>query len=488
MSATETRPGNLMQGSGLELAAAIRSGETSSREVVNAHIALAQKVNPRVNAIVAERYEAARQEAEAADARVAAAAEDEDLPPFLGVPCTVKESFAVTGMPNCAGLVRLRDHRATEDATIVARIREAGAIPLGVTNLSQMTMWIESRNRLYGLTRNAYDPARTAGGSSGGEGAAVGSGMSPFGLGSDIGGSIRLPAFFNGVFGHKNSAGLVPATGHFPEADGNSFLLLGLGPLARRAEDLMPVLKAIAGPDGRDDRVVPMELGEPGDVDLDGLSVVLSEDTSYVPASRELRAARERAAAALAEQGAAVRRESLRSVRRALEYYIATLSSSSTADLGGMIFGEGPRPRLGRVAAGTPRRAGEHTWPMVLMLIGEALQGRLPKGRLSRAVEAGRALKKELTDVIGDGVLLHPPFARVAPRHGRTVGRYWLLTNPGLFNLTGLPATVVPLGLGRRGLPLGVQVAAAHGRDHVTIAVAQALERSLGGWVPPRPI
>src|SRR5205085_3851572 len=156
------------------------------------------------------------------------------------------------------------------------RLLDAGAILTGLTNTSELTMWIESHNHVYGRTRNAYDPSRTAGGSSGGEGASVGAGMAPIGLGSDIGGSIRLPAFFNGVFGHKHSAGLVPATGHFPAADGDSYLLLGLGPLARHAEDLLPVLRAIAGPDGHDDRVREIELGEPGDVDLAGMRVVIS--------------------------------------------------------------------------------------------------------------------------------------------------------------------------------------------------------------------
>ena len=135
------------------------------------------------------------------------------LPPLLGVPCTIKESIALRGMPNCAGLLSRREHHATETAPAAARLLAAGAIPLGVTNTSELTMWIESANYVYGRTRNAYDPARVAGGSSGGEGAAIGSGGSPIGLGSDIGGSIRLPAFFNGIFAHKPTPGLVPNTG-----------------------------------------------------------------------------------------------------------------------------------------------------------------------------------------------------------------------------------------------------------------------------------
>ena len=138
-------------------------------------------------------------------------------PPLLGVPCTIKESFAVAGMPHTSGSVARKDVIAEHSATAVAAARQAaGAIPLGVTNTSELTMWIESDNRVWGRTNNAYDATRTAGGSSGGEGAAIGSGFAPIGLGTDIGGSIRLPAFFNGVFGHKPSGCLVPITGHYP--------------------------------------------------------------------------------------------------------------------------------------------------------------------------------------------------------------------------------------------------------------------------------
>src|ERR1700704_1843694 len=220
MSTVAAAAGSLTERSALNLAAAIRTGKVSARDAVEAHIERLQAVQPRINAIAAERFGPAREEADAADRRVAEADDDEHLPPLLGVPCTVKESIALAGMPNCAGLLARRDHRATESAPTSARLLEAGAIPLGVTNTSEMTMWIESQNFVYGRTSNAYDPSRAAGGSSGGEGAAVGSGGSPIGLGSDIGGSIRIPAFFNGVFGHKATEWIVPNSGQFPTADG----------------------------------------------------------------------------------------------------------------------------------------------------------------------------------------------------------------------------------------------------------------------------
>jgi len=182
-------------------------------DVVGAHIELHRSLGGRINALVADRFESALEEAAAADALVASGG---DLPPLLGVPFTVKETIAVQGMPQSAGLVARRDFRSPLNAPAVERLVDAGAIPLGVTNTSELTLWIESDNRLYGRTNNPYDVARTAGGSSGGEGAAVGSGGSPFGLASDIAGSIRIPSLFCGVFGHKPSPGLVPNTGHYP--------------------------------------------------------------------------------------------------------------------------------------------------------------------------------------------------------------------------------------------------------------------------------
>jgi fatty acid amide hydrolase 2 len=476
-------PRSLTERSATELAGAIRRGEVSSAEVVEAHIEALERFAPRINAVVANRYAEARQEAVAADDAIASAG-DAELPPLLGVPCTIKESIAVAGMPNSAGVVARREHRSTETAPTAARLLDAGAILLGVTNTSELTLWVETDNRVYGRTNNPYDPARTAGGSSGGEGAAVGSGGSPIGLGADIGGSIRTPAFFNGVFGHKATPGVVPNTGQFPPATPGSSRLLATGPIARRAEDLMPVLRIIAGPDGQDEATRDIELGDPASVSLDGLSVLISEDASYRPASRELRAARERAAATLADGGARVQHVSMKSMRRAFELYVTALNEGAGE-------GTGVRSILTDSGADAPtiasflRRGSPHTFPTRMLIALEILAARLPAGRTRRLLAQGRAFAEEVVATIGDGVLLHPPHPRVAPRHGTITLRPLAITPVVIFNLAGVPATQVPLGLNARGLPLGVQVAAGPDRDHVSIAVAIELERALGGWVPP---
>ncbi|MDX6683688.1 MAG: aspartyl-tRNA(Asn)/glutamyl-tRNA(Gln) amidotransferase subunit [Solirubrobacteraceae bacterium] len=473
----------LTKRSAIDLARAIRTGETSSREVVEAHIEQQQRTHARINAVVVDRYDAAREDADDADARVAAAIDPSALPPFHGVPCTIKESIAMAGMPNCAGLVSRGGWRATENAPTVQRMIDAGAIPLGVTNTPELCLWIETENRQYGRTSNAYDPRRTAGGSSGGEGAVVGSGGSPLGLGADIAGSIRIPAFFNGVFGLKPSPGLVPSTGQFPTTTTETAaIMLTIGPITRRAEDLIPMLRVIAGPDGVDPYVREMPIGDPADVPIEGMRVLLSEDASYVNVSRELRAARLRAAEALERAGARLEVVSMRSMRRALELYIAVLKLEAGVSVKDLIVAEGSAHVT--LLKGL-RRNGPHTRAMRLLLMSEWLTGKMPQGRLTKSAAARMAFSRELVDTIADGVLLHPTHPRVAPRHGQTVGKPWVLTTTAVFNLAGVPVAQIPLGLNDRGLPLGIQAVVAPGRDHVAVAAALELERALGGWVPP---
>jgi fatty acid amide hydrolase 2 len=489
--APPTSQTELTRRSATQLAAAIRAGEVTSREVVDAHIALLDRVNPAINAIVADRYEAARAEADAADARIAAAAEGgagaagadgAGLPPLLGVPCTIKESLEVGGMPQSVGLVARRDHRCEADCVIVKRVRDAGAIVLGVTNISELTMWIESDNRVYGRASSPYSPKHSAGGSSGGEGAAVGSGGSPFGIGSDIGGSIRIPAYCGGVFGHKPSKGLVPITGMWPKADGEAAEMVVSGPLTRRAEDLMPVLRVLAGRDTEDPVSRDMELGDPATVALDGLRVVIAEKAFLAPVRAEVQAARERAAGALAASGAVIERVELKDARRAFEAYLGALSLGATVTLANVIEEAGADPfRWG----GFLKRGGPHTRAFMLAQAGELIASRAPQGRAKKLVAAAKSFAESVAEVIGDGVMLHPPMTHPPHRHGKTVGRVWSVQPMTTFNLAKVPVTEVPMGLNRHGIPLGVQVAAGPGRDHVSIAVALELERCFGGWVAP---
>jgi len=470
----------LLGASAVELAARIRRREVSSREVVEAHIRRAREVNPTINAIVHARYDEALAEADRADEAVKRGGA---LPPFHGVPCTIKECIGLAGMRKTAGLLAHRDVVAERDGAAVARLRAAGAIPIGVTNVSELMMWMESYNPVYGRTNNPYDPRRTAGGSSGGEGSIVGSGASPMGLGADIGGSIRMPAFFCGVFGHKPSGGLVPGTGHWPMAEGAARRYLSTGPLCRRAEDLMPFLRAVAGPDGVDDGCRPFELGDPSTVRLDELTVYDVEEPGGGAVSADLKQAQRDVAAHLARRGARVEPLKLPAAKHAFEVWSALLDDASKTRfaelLGGYSTGEVARELLG-LALGRRR----HT-PMALALaLFEKVPKMLPKLQ-ERALRLGHQLRRELPARLGPrGVLLYPTYPAPAPRHYLPVLSFgW--TYCAIFNVLEFAVTQVPLGLNAAGVPLGVQVASIPGNDHVTIAVALELERRFGGWVPP---
>ena len=454
-----------------ELARRVAAGDVTARDLVEESIERVRLVNPRINALVADRFDAARAEADAADEAVRRGAE---LGPFHGVPCTIKETFALTGMPNTAGLVSRIGQPATTDAPTVARVRAAGAIPIGVTNVSELAMWFESDNKVYGRTNNPYDQRHIVGGSSGGEGAAVGAGFAPVGIGSDIGGSIRMPAFFNGVFGHKPSAGLVTNAGQFPLDDDPRMLRYQCtGPLCRRAEDLLPLLRVLS-----DDKVGP------DDVDLSALDVVSIATNGAINPSPELVAAQRRAVASLRELGARVRVASLPMLKRSFDIWGAMLSAARSVPFRTLLAGGGEfsTPReLGRLVTGTS----PHTLPALGLAMLERWPDLLPaRGRKYAAL--GASLREELTSLVGEhGVLFYPSYPTVAPRHRQPLRTPFAFAYTAILNVAELPATQVPLGLDPSGLPLGVQVAAAHGNDHLTIAVARHLEQVFGGWVPP---
>jgi fatty acid amide hydrolase 2 len=467
----------LTQLSATALAAAIRSGATTSADVVEEHIAVLERIQG-LNALAVDRFDLAREEAAAADARIAAG--ERDLPPLLGVPMTVKEMLAVEGMPHTGGYPHRRKYRQEGDAPVVARMREAGAIVLGLGNTCGLIVWIESNHPLYGRVSCAYDPDRTAGGSSGGDAAIVGSGGAPIALGSDLGGSIRIPSFCNGIFGHLATPGLVPLTGHFPMPDGQLRRRLLPGPMARRAEDLMPVLRLIAGPDGDDPNTFEQPLGDPADIAIRGLPVIVATSSSTVPLRPVLRAAIDRAAEGLAGRGADVREAPFKQMRWALAQFGATVLAELDLLQSWENITASTRPDRPQRPPLAVRG------PAALLRVAESAPVRSVRtlaGR--RLVDSAQRAHDSLVETIAGGVLLYPPFPRLAPKHRSTIAQPWLATNTAIFNLYGLPATEVPLGIGEAGLPLGVQVVAEAGCDHASIAVALELEDLFGGWVDP---
>ncbi len=479
----------LLRASAVELARRIRRREVSPVEVVRTHIARIEAVNPRINAVIRDRYGRALAEARAAEARVGREPADA-LPPLLGVPCTIKAAFALRGMPWDVGIGARRAVVATDDGPPVAALRAAGAIPLGQTNVPEGLMWFETYNKLHGRTGNAYDPRRCPGGSSGGEGAIVGAGGSPFGLASDVAGSIRLPAFFNGVFGHKPSGGRVLCAGQYPPTEGPRARFLCSGPVTRRAEDLLPLLRILEDPAWRDSRgrrhplrprrrLVGGELG--------ALRVFVAEDNGRIPVTGPMRAAVRRAADALADRGARVEPWSGPTLKHGLDIATALMDEVPGWSFS-EIVGDGVPIDLARELLRGLRGRSAHILPSLGLVTFETLAPHVAGSGLwlRQRQQEGRALREAFEDLLGDdGVLLHPPFPRTAMRHGVALLRFWEFAYSGLFNVLWTPVTQVPLGLDRGGLPLGVQVVGAEGRDALTIAVARNLEDALGGWVPP---
>jgi fatty acid amide hydrolase 2 len=470
------------------IAAMIRRGAVSSTEVVNAHIARLEQVDGALNALVEDRFADARREAAAADARRAADGPG-DLPPLHGVPCTIKEFLAVDGMSWTAGIVCRRDQRARGDATVVARLRAAGAIILGVSNVPEGGMWMETDNAIFGRTVNPWDPARTSGGSSGGEGALLAAGAAPFGIGSDIAGSIRIPAAFCGVVGHKPTSLLVPTTGHWGPGTAAAERMLSVGPMGRTVRDLELVMGIIAGPDGTSavDRRWPDGPAEPHD-DLRGVTVVPVVDHAGIRPAPEVARQVERAAAALAERGATVRPLDVATWRRAFGRTFAVWSRAMTAATGeGPTFSEliGGGRRISVVAEAVRTAVGRRRMiPATIGLIALERLAHVPFGdRLLALAPEVADVQRTLEDLLGDrGVLLHPPYPRPAPRHHAALLRPFDFVYTALFNLVGFPVTAVPTGFDRGGVPLGVQIAARRGNDPLTLRVGRAVEDALGGW------
>ena len=479
--------------SGKALAEKIKAGEVSSREVVERHIEQIEKVNPRLNAVVAHRFTEARKEADEADLQVKSKS-PEELPLYHGVPCTIKECLALEGMPNTCGVSSRKDFRPERDATAVARLRKAGAIPMGVTNLPELCLWFETYSHIYGRCNNPYDCSRITGGSSGGEGAIIGAGASPFGLGSDIAGSVRFPAFFNGVFGHKPTGGLVPNTGQYPPLENNLRRYLTIGPLARKAEDLIPVLKTIAGPDREDDGCIDYKVGDPEKVKIDELRVFSIEDHWFLNVSPDLRKAQQTCADYLEERGAkVVRGVRLNAVKKVLGIWFAMVINELDNPIENYLGSE--RMNITKELYRAIRRDSTHIAPiMALVILDRFLRQahKTPVGGFIRKgtdmlVETGLELKKEISNLLGDnGVILYPSYSTTAPIHGRTLKFPLDSTFMFLPNVLEFPVTQVPLGLSESSaLPMGVQIIGNHGCDHVTAAVAVEMEKRFGGWISP---
>jgi len=451
--------------SGSAQARLIREGALCSAELVEAHLERIAQVNPRLNAVVEVLAEQAREAARASDQRRAHAA---PMGPLDGVPFSIKDSIEVAGTSCSAGTLGLRHApRSQRDATLVARLRAAGAIPLARTNLPDLLFAFESDNLIYGRTNNPYDVSRTSGGSSGGEAALIAACGSPFGLGSDAAGSVRLPAHFCGIASIKPTSGRLPRTGHVPPAGGWIETLWQIGPLARRVEDLCTMMALLTGPDGQDHTVVPLPYGDPRAIDVAGLRMAWSADNGIAAPTPETDALVRRAAQAL---GAEERRPP-----RIEESYDLEM------ELIGPDGGDGLRAYLRQIGS-------TETHPLLDGWLAKLEPYRTGIEGFAKYWESLYRFRSAMFEFSQDyDALLSPACANPAVPHGTSVddatfrGFSYTMTH----NLTGWPAAVVRCGESPEGLPIALQVAARPWREDVALAVALRLEELFGGWKAP---
>jgi amidase len=470
-----------------ELAARIRTGAVRSVDVVGAHLDWIAAHNPRLNAIVTLDADRALEAAAAADREAARAA---PLGPLHGVPVTIKDSISTAGLRTTSGSVDLAEHVPAEDATVVARLKAAGAIVLGKTNLPALGGDSQTDNALFGRTNNPWHVGYTPGGSTGGGAAAVAAGLTPLEIGSDWGGSVRVPAHFCGVYAIKPTEHRVPWTGHIPPLPGTTWgmrHLAVMGPLARSVEDLEVAMRIISGPDGSDWQVPPFADPPVASRPLDGLRLAWSDDFAGAPVSAETRAALAALVDRLQDRGCTVER---------------CLPPGFDLMLAWEVWGE---LRQCELSAALPpeaelaeaQRFGVSADSEVPWLRGRARALNGPTRGYMAALSTRAALIKALEQFFESwDALLCPVAAGSAFPHcpsGTPIAidddlvPYWTATGTHSmpFNTTGHPAVVLPLTLSRTGLPIGVQVVGRRWGDLELLALARQLAMVTGPC--PRP-
>jgi amidase len=476
--------------SAVELSAALAAKQVSALELAQDAIGRIERHDGKINAVCVRDFERGLEAARAADASLARG----ETKPLLGIPLTVKESYNVAGLPTTWGFAAQKDFRPGEDALSISRVKAAGGVILGKTNVPVGLGDWQSYNPIYGTTNNPFDLGRTPGGSSGGSAAALAAGYGPLSLGSDIGGSLRVPAFHCGVYAHKPTYALVPARGHTPpplpplpfDRD-----LAVIGPMARSAADLTLLLETIAGPDPLEaGKAYTLALPPPRHGELKDFRVLLIDSDPVMPTNGIVRAAIERLAGNLNKAGVAVSRASplLPDFAASSRLYMRLLMSFLAASF--------PPESYERA-----RTAATKLSPDDMSLVAERLRGIALSHRDWLMADGGRArLRAQWRELFGsfDAVICPimptPAYKQdqspdQEKRHIDIDGREYpypdQLAWPGIATLPGLPATAIPIGLSPEGLPVGIQIVGPWLEDRTPLRLAELIERAFGGFVPP---
>jgi amidase len=475
----------------IELVAALRARRVSSAELVDRSIARIETYDGKLNAVVVRDFDRARKAALEADKAIARG----EQRPLLGVPMTVKEAFNIAGLPTNWGLPGIENLRAGEDTVAIARLKAAGAIVLGKTNVPFMLADWQSANQIYGVTNNPWDLKRTPGGSTGGGAAALAAGFVPLEFGSDLVGSLRVPAHFCGVFAHKPSGGLVPMRGFAPpgvpilsvdaEAD-----LVAIGPMARSASDLALALEVVAGPD--DEKAVSYKLAMAPSRHgaLKDFRVFVVDEHPMVPTSKAVRSALQKIEANLAKAGCKIGRKSsaFPDLNHIASIYRQLLSAFGSGNLPDPIY----RDLEKKAAALSP----DDLSPDAMYTRANVISHHdwVAADRMRRVIADGwRQFFREwdvvLCPVTPTAAFPHDnrdPDARRISIDGEEV-HYWLQSMwAGPATLTGQPSTAMPIGFSEDGLPIGMQIVGPYLEDRTTIGFAELVEREFGGFVAPR--
>ncbi len=472
-----------------DLVKALAAKQISSIELTDFAIARITALDKRVNAVVVRDFDRAREAAKMADDALARG----DTRPLLGLPMTVKEAFNVSGLPTSWGNPKFRDWQPGFDALVVKRLKAAGAVVLGKTNLPFMLEDWQSYNEIYGTTNNPWDLARTPGGSSGGAAAAFAAGFVALELGSDIGGSLRCPAHFCGVFAHKPSFDLVPLHGagppHVPNVPLRNALAVA-GPMARSAADLALELDVLAGPDETMEGIgYKLALPPPRHQDLKSFRVLVVDAHPLCPTAASVRTALDHLADALGHAGAEIARGSslMPDLGELSRRHVELIAAGRSADLPANVY-----QRVEDTAKALPDDA---DWSVAARLHGLVANHRdwiLANRSLGRPRQQTRELFKSFD------VVLCPPMPTLAFPHDHSNERERRLDVDGtqipyghqivwasMATVLGLPATVAPIGHSEQGLPIGVQIIGPYLEDRTTIEFARLIEREFVGFVPP---
>ena len=482
-------PGGLAYRTAGELAQALADRKISARELLDAAISRIEALDPKINAVVVRDFDRARKAADEADVALARG----ERRPLLGLPMTVKEQFGIAGLPTTWGDPQAKDWKAEVDALAVQRLKAAGAVILGKTNVPLFLRDWQSYNEVYGTTNNPWDVSRSPGGSSGGGAAALAAGFVPLEFGSDIGGSLRAPAHFCGVFSHKPSLDLVPQRGagppRTPAIPGRGDLAV-IGPMARSAADLALALGVTAGPDELSEGIgYKLALPPPRHEKLAEFRILVIDKHPLCPTAASVTAALNGLADRLGKAGCAILRESakLPDLAQTGRIYRELLSASFGADIG-------PETRERAEAAAKSLSADDQS------LSAEGVRGltishpewirksRIRGGLRARWLGLFREVDVVLCPPMPTPAFPHdhsPQFARKLEIDGAQVPYNDQSVWAGIAILNGLPATTIPIGRSDGGLPIGAQIIGGYLQDRTTIAFAGMIEREFGGFTPP---